>query len=125
VKTGNVMGPMLMDINTNLIPDWQQNLKRLMDVVVSITAIPLSVLCCCLLALHISSPGSIIYSEVATRQKDLRSINSRSMYVNAEEKNGPALSDDNDPRITKWGKVMRKWRLDELPQLWNIITGDI
>jgi lipopolysaccharide/colanic/teichoic acid biosynthesis glycosyltransferase len=48
----------------------------------------------------------------------------RSMYVNAEE-NGPALSDDNDPRITKWGKVMRKWRLDELPQLFNIIMGDM
>jgi lipopolysaccharide/colanic/teichoic acid biosynthesis glycosyltransferase len=46
------------------------------------------------------------------------------MYVDAEE-NGPALSDDHDPRITKWGKVMRKWRLDELPQLFNIMRGDM
>jgi lipopolysaccharide/colanic/teichoic acid biosynthesis glycosyltransferase len=41
------------------------------------------------------------------------------------EKNGPALSSDNDPRITAWGKTMRKWRLDELPQLWNILKGEM
>ena len=48
----------------------------------------------------------------------------RSMYLNAEE-NGPQLSSENDPRITAWGKIMRKWRLDELPQLWNIIKGEM
>ena len=48
----------------------------------------------------------------------------RSMYVNAE-KNGPALSSDNDSRITPWGKIMRKWRLDELPQLLNILKGEM
>ena len=45
--------------------------------------------------------------------------------VEDAEKDGPALSSDNDPRITKWGKTMRKWRLDELPQLWNIVQGDM
>jgi lipopolysaccharide/colanic/teichoic acid biosynthesis glycosyltransferase len=46
------------------------------------------------------------------------------MYIDAEG-SGPALSSDNDPRITPWGKTMRKWRLDELPQLWNILHGDM
>lgn len=48
----------------------------------------------------------------------------RSMEINAED-NGPQLSSDFDPRITNWGRVMRKWRLDELPQLWNILKGEM
>jgi lipopolysaccharide/colanic/teichoic acid biosynthesis glycosyltransferase len=48
----------------------------------------------------------------------------RSMINNAE-KDGPSLSSDNDPRITKWGRTMRKWRLDELPQLLNILLGEM
>jgi lipopolysaccharide/colanic/teichoic acid biosynthesis glycosyltransferase len=46
------------------------------------------------------------------------------MLMDAEPE-GPALSSDHDKRITPWGRVMRKWRLDELPQLWNIIRGDM
>ena len=46
------------------------------------------------------------------------------MYHPAE-KNGPQLSSANDPRITKWGRTMRKWRMDELPQLWNILKGEM
>ena len=45
--------------------------------------------------------------------------------VSDAEKDGPALSSESDPRITKWGKIMRKWRLDELPQLWNILLGEM
>ena len=46
------------------------------------------------------------------------------MFVNSE-KNGPQLSSDDDPRITKWGKTMRKYRLDELPQFYNVIIGEM
>jgi len=46
------------------------------------------------------------------------------MYVDAEP-DGPQLSCDNDERITRWGRIMRKWRLDELPQLWNILIGEM
>ena len=48
----------------------------------------------------------------------------RSMIINAET-NGPLLSSETDQRITSWGKTMRKWRLDELPQLWNILKGEM
>jgi lipopolysaccharide/colanic/teichoic acid biosynthesis glycosyltransferase len=46
------------------------------------------------------------------------------MYIDAEV-GGPALSSDNDPRITRWGAVMRKWRLDELPQFFNVLKGEM
>jgi polysaccharide biosynthesis protein PslA len=46
------------------------------------------------------------------------------MYTDAEQ-HGPALSSDGDPRITPWGRTMRKWRFDELPQLWNILKGEM
>ena len=46
------------------------------------------------------------------------------MFIDAE-KDGPALSSDHDPRITKWGKIMRKWRLDELLQFYNVLIGEM
>ena len=46
------------------------------------------------------------------------------MFVDAEN-NGPALSSKTDPRITNWGRFMRKWRIDELPQFFNIVKGDM
>jgi polysaccharide biosynthesis protein PslA len=128
VKTGNVMGAMLIDVDTGLMPDWQRNLKRLVDVLTSVAGIVLlsPLLLFILIRTRVSSPGSIIYSQerIGYKGRPFKIYKFRSMYANAEEK-GPALSTDNDPRITNWGKVMRKWRLDELPQLWNIIIGDM
>jgi lipopolysaccharide/colanic/teichoic acid biosynthesis glycosyltransferase len=46
------------------------------------------------------------------------------MYIDSEM-NGPMLSSENDQRITPWGKIMRKWRIDELPQFFNILIGDM
>jgi lipopolysaccharide/colanic/teichoic acid biosynthesis glycosyltransferase len=99
-----------------------------MDVVISVSAILLLIPLLAFVALRtkISSSSPVIYSQERIGYKGRRFTiyKFRSMYVNAEE-NGPALSDDYDPRITKWGKVMRKWRLDELPQLWNILLGEM
>jgi len=74
----------------------------------------------------LSSAGSIFYTQerIGFKGRPFTIYKFRSMYVNAEP-NGPQLSSDSDERITVWGKVMRKWRLDELPQLWNIIIGDM
>lgn len=128
VKTGNVLGPMLIEIQTGLMPEWQQNIKRLWDVTFSLVSLiilsPLLVLA--ILRTKLSSPGPIIYSQerIGYKGKPFMIYKFRSMYADAEN-NGPALSSDNDPRITKWGKFMRKWRIDELPQLINILRGDM
>jgi polysaccharide biosynthesis protein PslA len=73
-----------------------------------------------------SSKGAIIYSQqrIGYKGKPFTIYKFRSMVQDAE-KNGPALSSHTDARITNWGKTMRKWRLDELPQLWNILKGEM
>ena len=73
-----------------------------------------------------SSEGDIIYLQerIGYNGKSFFIFKFRSMVENAEP-NGPRLSSSNDNRITTWGKIMRKWRLDELPQLLNILKGEM
>ena len=128
VKTDNVFGAVLTDIQTALIPTWQQNIKRLLDVLTAVfgSLILSPLIIYAALRVKFSSPGSVIYSQERVGYKGRKFIiyKFRSMYEDAE-KNGPALSSENDPRITAWGKTMRKWRIDELPQLWNILKGEM
>lgn len=129
VKTKNVMGATLIDINTNLMPAWQENVKRAIDISSSLLAFVMlsPLLLYVVIRTKLSSPGSIFYTQerVGFKGKPFTIYKFRSMQMNAEQEGIPQLSSDEDPRITDWGKVMRKWRLDELPQLWNIIIGDM
>lgn len=128
VKMGNVVGAVLIEIYPDLLPMWQKIVKRLIDITFSFIAllVLLPIMLYVALRVKFSSSGSIFYKQerVGLRGKTFKMIKFRSMYVDAE-KNGPALSSDNDPRITPWGKVMRKWRFDELPQFWNVLKGDM
>lgn len=128
VKTNNILGPVLIDLNTGILPDWQQNFKRLIDIVLSSLSFILLMPLMLYIAIRIklSSKGPVLYKQerIGYKGKPFVMYKFRSMYTNAESE-GPALSSDNDPRITHWGKIMRKWRLDELPQLWNIIRGEM
>ncbi|MCC7400020.1 MAG: sugar transferase [Chitinophagaceae bacterium] len=128
VRTINVLGAPLIDLQTTLMPDWQLNIKRLIDVLISLCSmiILLPLILYVILRVRFSSKGPLIYQQerIGYKGKPFMMYKFRSMVEDAE-KDGPALSSDNDPRITKWGKVMRRWRLDELPQLWNILKGDM
>lgn len=128
VKTNNVLGAMLIDIQSSALSAREQNVKRLFDLLLSVAALILLSPLLLFIALRtaLSSKGGIVYRQerVGYKGKPFTIYKFRSMVADAE-KNGPALSSDHDPRITPWGKFMRKWRLDELPQLWNIIRGDM
>jgi len=128
VKTGNVMDALLIDIHTAPMPGWQQNIKRLLDIFVAASALLLlsPLLLFIIIRTRLSSPGSVFFLQerIGYKGRPFTIYKFRSMIENAEE-NGPALSSDNDERITGWGKVMRKWRLDELPQLLNILKGEM
>jgi exopolysaccharide biosynthesis polyprenyl glycosylphosphotransferase len=128
VRTTNIMGTPLIEIHTGLMNPWQQNIKRLVDVILSLWGLillsPLIVYTA--IRTKFSSKGNIFFSQerVGYKGKLFFIHKFRSMIPDAE-KNGPMLSSDNDERITRWGKTMRRWRLDELPQLWNILKGEM
>ncbi len=128
VRTSNVMGAVLSDIHMGLMPEWQQNIKRVTDLVLSTAALiafsPLMLYAA--IRTRLSSPGPIFYEQERIGYKGFKFqiYKFRSMYADAE-KAGPALSSHDDNRVTPWGRVMRKWRIDELPQLWNILKGEM
>jgi exopolysaccharide biosynthesis polyprenyl glycosylphosphotransferase len=128
VKMSNVLGAVLIEIYPDLMPRWQRFIKRIIDIASAIFVFlifwPLFIFIA--IRVRLSSKGPIFYSQerIGVNNKPFHIYKFRSMYVGAEE-SGPALSSENDARITPWGKVMRKWRFDELPQLWNILIGDM
>jgi exopolysaccharide biosynthesis polyprenyl glycosylphosphotransferase len=128
VKVEHVLGIPLIDIDHDLMPFWQMVLKRWIDItfsaVVMLFGFPFFLVFMCLT--KFTSEGSIFFVQerVGVNGKLFKMIKFRSMFLNAETE-GPALSSDNDPRITKWGKFMRKSRIDELPQFFNVFKGDM
>lgn len=128
VRTTNVLGTPLIEIHSGLMHAWQKNIKRLIDILVAgmglIILSPLILYAA--IRTKLSSKGKIFFIQerVGYKGQPFTIIKFRSMSNDAE-KNGPMLSSDNDERITNWGKIMRRWRLDELPQLWNILKGEM
>jgi exopolysaccharide biosynthesis polyprenyl glycosylphosphotransferase len=128
VKTSNIFGAVLIDLKTGLMPEWQQNIKQVLDILIALLSLiilsPLFLYI--IIRVKLSSSGSIIYKQerIGYKGKPFMMYKFRSMIMDAE-KEGPSLSSHNDQRITAWGKTMRKWRMDELPQLWNIIKGEM
>ncbi|MBI5538702.1 MAG: sugar transferase [Bacteroidia bacterium] len=128
VRMTSLYSAPLIQISRDLMPEWQLNIKRLLDILFSIIAIIIliPVYIFLVIGVKLSSSGPILYTHerIGRYGKPFKIYKFRSMYVNAE-KNGPALSSDNDSRITKFGKFMRKIRLDEVPQFFNVIFGDM
>lgn len=128
LQNTNVMGVPLIDVHFGQMPLWQQNVKRLMDISLTLIGGTLisPVFLFAVIRLKLTSAGPAFYTQerIGYKGKPFKMYKLRSMRTDAE-KDGPMLSSDNDPRIFPWGKIMRKWRLDELPQLWNIIKGDM
>lgn len=128
VQTNNVMGVPLIDVHSGQLEAWQTNIKRFIDISFSLSGLIIlsPVLLYTAIRTKLSSRGAVFFLQdrVGFKGKTFVIYKFRSM-VQGAEKNGPQLSSDTDERITNWGKIMRKWRLDELPQLWNILQGEM
>ena len=128
VKMSNVKGIPLITIRNDLMPVWQASLKTILDYTVSIFAliIFLPVLPFIVIGIISSSKGPIFYTQtrIGKNRKPFKMIKFRSMYVDSEM-SGPALASSKDPRITPFGRILRRWHIDELPQFINVIKGDM
>jgi exopolysaccharide biosynthesis polyprenyl glycosylphosphotransferase len=127
-KTQSIFGSPLIEIPTDLMTPWEKITKRIADILLSFTGLLLlsPVLLVVVLKVKRSSKGSVFFLQdrVGLNGNLFSIIKFRSMIENAE--NGtPRLSSENDERITPFGKTMRKYRIDELPQLWNVLKGDM
>ena len=126
VKVKSIFHSPLITINTRLMEEWQYSVKRVCDIVVSALALVLlsPVFLVTAIIVKCTSPGPVFYAQerIGYHGKPFKMHKFRSMYVDAE-KSGPALSSDNDPRITPFGRFMRKVRLDEIPQFYNVLRG--
>lgn len=128
VRMNQLLGASFIEIYPQLMPEWQCIVKRLADIIISIMMLIVLIPVFVFVAIRVklSSAGDIIYSQerVGIYNKPFKIYKFRSMFVDAET-NGPLLSSNEDPRITSWGRVMRKWRLDELPQFYNVLKGEM
>lgn len=127
VKMNHVYGAVLIEIKRELMPRWQRLCKRVMDLMASsVMMLIFSLMLYIAIRVRLSSPGPIFFLQerIGLNGHPFQIIKFRSMYLDAED-GGPQLSREGDDRCTRWGAVMRKWRLDELPQFWNVLRGDM
>jgi lipopolysaccharide/colanic/teichoic acid biosynthesis glycosyltransferase len=103
-------------------------LKRLFDIVFATAGLLalVPVLAACAIAVRLSSPGPIFFRQrrVGLHGRIFEMLKFRTMRV-AGSATAPEITIGQDPRITRVGAILRKWKLDELPQLWNVVVGDM
>lgn len=128
VKMTSILGTPLIEIKDQIIPEWQISVKRFIDVSVSIIVLicfsPIYLLIGILVRLGSKGPMFFKQERIGIHGKPFYIYKYRTMLVDAE-KDGPSLSSEHDPRVTKFGRFLRKVRLDEMPQFINVIKGDM
>ena len=129
VKQSAIWQAPLVQVTPELMPVWQRVVKRAFDIFASLLALIIlsPVFLLCAIIVKATSPGPVFYAQerIGKGGKPFKMAKFRSMRVDAEAGGTPQLSSDDDPRITKFGKFMRKVRLDEIPQFWTVLKGDM
>ena len=128
-RIGQLDRPSLIRITDYHMTDAELCIKRAFDIVASALGLILLSPLFALIALQVklSSRGPVFYSQerIGLYGLPFHIYKFRTMVTDAEADGVPQITHDNDPRITKIGHWLRKYRLDELPQLWNILRGDM
>ena len=128
VKIKTIYGAPLISISRDLMPHWQANLKRFIDIAFSILALIIlsPLILFIMIGIKAGSKGPILLRQerIGRFGKPFILYKFRSMYEDAEL-NGPELTKKNDPRLTPFGRFIRKRKMDEIPNFWNVIKGEM
>lgn len=128
VKVKTIYGIPLVDITDNNFSEAEKNIKHWMDKLVSVFFLLLLSPLYFYIAYRVKkdSEGPVFFRQerIGYRGKPFLIYKFRTMYTDAEQQ-GPLLASENDTRVTPFGRTMRKYRLDELPQFWNVLKGDM
>ncbi len=128
IHMNDIMGSLYVNLTSSRLNDFSTNIKWLFDKLLSILVLLLlsPLLLTLALAIKLTSRGPVIYSQerIGLHRRPFRIYKFRTMTTDAE-KDGPQLSSVNDERVTPLGRTLRKYRLDELPQFWNVLKGDM
>ncbi len=128
-RTEHMYGLPLIEVLPEPMPAWEQSMKRVMDVTVSLAVLGLGLPLWLAIGLliRLTSPGPAIYKQqrVGQHGRIFTLYKFRTMYVDAEARTGPVWATKDDPRVTPIGRWLRRWRLDEVPQFWNVLKGDM
>lgn len=126
-RTHQIYGAPLIDVNPELMQPWEAFAKRALDITVSagVLLFGLPVWLLVAAAVKFTSKGPIFFMQerVGRHGSVFRMAKFRSMYAN--DRRGPTWTKENDPRVTPIGRFIRKTHLDEIPQLWNVLRGEM
>ncbi|MFH1008414.1 MAG: sugar transferase [Candidatus Latescibacterota bacterium] len=129
VRTQEIYGFPVMELLPDLMPAWEKTAKRLVDVIVSLVILigMSAVWALVALSIKLDSRGPVFFVQkrVGRDGKIFRMGKFRSMVENAEGESGPVWAGKNDPRITRVGRIIRRLKIDEVPQLYNVLRGDM
>ena len=128
VRMSSFLGTPLIEITHELMPAWQMVVKTLIDytsaIIILLLTLPVTLIISGIIKFTSPGPVFFVQERVGRHGKPFNIIKFRTMYKDAE-KNGPALSSVNDPRITPIGRFLRRSRLDELPNFINVLKGEM
>lgn len=128
-QTNQIFGLPLIEVMPDPMPSWEKFAKRFIDITLSmlILLVTLPVFAILYVLIRITSPGPAVFSQerVGLYGKSFTIYKFRTMYQDAEARSGPVWATENDPRITPLGLWLRKLRLDEIPQLFNVLKGEM
>ena len=128
-RTEHMYGLPLIEVLPVPMPAWEQSTKRLLDVVVSLivllSVLPLWIILGALVRLTSSGPAIYKQQRVGQHGRAFTMYKYRTMRHDAEAETGPVWAQAGDPRYTPLGRWLRRTRLDEVPQFWNVLRGDM